>query len=167
MATKIITTHTLPPPTERITPAVARQWLHRSYPALSDLAGHGYYPHMFGYRGSGLRRSEREPAAQAARSLGLDLRQIVSACGRALATGRPVRMRFDPEANLVRARNLRALARYQSGERSAARALPTLRRAIAAHERAERAATGDTLDYYREQRAIERRWRKARPEASA
>ncbi len=79
----------LPPPAERITPAVARRWLHRSYPPLATLAAMAVYPQE-AERGIGLRMREREAALMGLRSIGSDVRRITVACGKALATGRVV-----------------------------------------------------------------------------
>jgi hypothetical protein len=83
----------LEPPAPVLTPAVARRWLHRSYPALAELAN--IAPHVALLR-AGLRREERERAESGLRVLALDLAKVVTACGRALATGRPQRIQLDP-----------------------------------------------------------------------
>ena len=107
------TTGTIAPPAEVITPAVARKWLHRTYPALACLTSLISYP--FAVRGLGSRK-ENELAVDGMRSIALDNRIITTACGAVLGTGRPITMRYDSKRlgnhGLV-ARKLRALLRFE------------------------------------------------------
>ena len=108
-------TWVLPPPADRITPAVARCWLHRSYPPLSRLASMAVFPEV-AMRGIGLRMREREPALSGLRVIGNDIRRITEACGKALATGRAVTMELDLDTFIDRrnvARSLRAVLKYE------------------------------------------------------
>jgi len=131
-------TWTLPPPAERLTPALARDWLARVYPHLAEFAAGGAYPDWLPGR-----RAERDHLAIGLRGIAIDVRRITAACGRVLATGRPVELRFRPPevwhagSNPKQApvlRGLRAMLRYE--ERHPHRGVRgILRRALRAHER--------------------------------
>ena len=106
-------TRTLLPPAEVITPAIARRWLHRTYPPLASLSAYGAYPQLV--RGLG-RRKENESAACGLRLIAADVRVITETCGRVLATGRPVEMRLYSNAlgnHRGVARKLRAALRFE------------------------------------------------------
>ena len=129
-------TWTLEPPAERLTPALAREWLSRVYPRLADFAAMGAYPDVLPGR-----REERGHLAIGLRGIAGDVRRITAACGRVLATGRPLELRFRPLALWYMAgprrstvtRNLRAVLRYEA--RRPHRGVRTiLRRALRAHE---------------------------------
>lgn len=135
-ARAVQTTCSIEPPAELVTPAVAKRWLVRQYPALAGLANVSAWPELLRLRGLGLRAAEREAAREGMRSLALDVRTIAAVCGRVVATGRPVPMRFDRELRNHRriARGLRAVVKYERrwphrGART------TLRRALRLHER--------------------------------
>ena len=104
-------TTTILPPAPEITPDQAARWMHKSYPVLSDFAAMGAYP--FGLCG---RKRDRELAGMGLRSIMLDVQQIASACGEAIATGHPVRvgMRSRDASDPNRALLLRAVLRYEA-----------------------------------------------------
>jgi hypothetical protein len=109
-------TWVLPPPADPITPAVARRWLHRSYPPLARLASMAVFPEV-AMRGIGLRMREREPALMGLRIIGGDICRITEACGKALATGRAVPMELDLDTFIEPrnvARSLRAMLKYEA-----------------------------------------------------
>ncbi len=93
---------------------MAREWLYRSYPPLSSLAGLGAYPEIGMRLG---RRRKNETARNGLRLLALDVRRITIVCGQVLATGRPVEMRlsFDWRSLSPRyvSRLLRAVLAYE------------------------------------------------------
>ena len=119
-------TWTLPPPAERLTPALAREWLVRVYPRLADFAG----THPALIRG---RRAEREVVAIGLRSIAMDVRRITGACGEALASRRPVAIYFRPPFGRP-GRDLPAVVRWEARHpHRGVRGI--LRRALRAHER--------------------------------
>ena len=130
----------LPPPADRITPAVARRWLSRSYAPLARLTSMAVFPDV-AMRGIGLRMLERDHALSGLRIIAGDVRRITEACGKALATGRAVPMELDPDPFIgprSSARSLRAVLKYERRRpQRGARAI--LRRALAVQERLAKA----------------------------
>jgi len=108
-------TWTIPPPADRITPAIARDWLRRVYPKLAEFTALGY--HDGPLRPPRLRDELRGSLG----GIALDTRRIATACAEAIATGRVVRIRLDPwtahRRLLTRFRRLVAFERYSSGTR--------------------------------------------------
>jgi hypothetical protein len=100
------------PPAEVITPEVARGWLYRSYPPLARLASLCAWPEQV--RGLG-RRGMNESAVSGLRLLALDVRRITEACGKVLATGRPIKMRVRERhwSYCKVARDLRCALEYE------------------------------------------------------
>ena len=110
------TTWMIEPPAELITPAVARKWLHRTYPGLAGMTALIAYP--FAVRGLGSRRAN-ELAVEGMRAIAGDIRTIATVCGTVLGTGHPITMRYDPgvqgyySPHRVAVRKLRALRRFE------------------------------------------------------
>ena len=102
-------TRTLPPPAERITPALARRWMRTVFPRLASLGGLGFYPEA-------LRPPQhREEIRYGLASVSMDARIIAQACGEALATGRPVAVRLERhfKAHRGMARELRLVLAFE------------------------------------------------------
>jgi hypothetical protein len=106
------TTWTIPPPAERITPALARDWLRRVYPKLASFTALGYYD------GALRPPRHREDLRGSLGGLALDALRIATACAEAVATRRVVRIRLAPRTVhrqlRTRFRRLVAFERYSS-----------------------------------------------------